>query len=107
MVEGDFDFEQYESEIPELYKDIKKVDSEGRVWYPNVVNIKGKGTVFANGKTVKDWQWSAIKSVPLTEEEKQMPRFKNQEFKSDSSSLSHFGNDYIEALDYIGFFEVK
>ena len=106
MVEGEFDFEEYESGIPELYKDIKRVDSEHRVWYPHVVNIIGKGTVFANGKSADNWFWSSIKSIPLTEDEKKNTKFKNQTHKSDSASLTNFGNDYIEALDSIGFFEL-
>ena len=104
---NEFDFEEFESTIPELYKDIKKVDAENRVWYPQAINIIGKGTVFANGSTKDEWNWCAIKSVLLTEEEKQNPRFKNQTHKSDPKSLKNFEKDFIEALDYIGFFEVE
>jgi hypothetical protein len=106
MVEG-YDFEQFELALPELHKDIKMKDCQGRVWYPQVVNIQGKGTVFANGKSPESWQWSAIKSVELTEEEKQLPKFKNQTHKSDSTSLQNFGKDFVEACDYIGFFDVN
>ena len=106
MVEG-YDFDQFELGLPELYKDIKTKDSQGRIWYPQVINIKGRGTVFANGKSAESWQWSAIKSVELTEEEKQLPKFKNQTHKSDSTSLQNFGKDFIEACDYIGFFDAK
>jgi len=107
MVENEFNFEEFESSLPELYKDIKKIDSKNRVWYPQAINIQGKGTVFAKGPNKDNWQWSAIKSIELTEEEKTLPKFKNQTHKSDSSSLQDFGKDFIEACDYIGFFDVK
>jgi len=102
--DSEFDFEEFESTLPELYKDLKAIDSEKRVWYPQAINIPNKGTVFANGKNAEAWEWSAIKTVPLTEEEKQLPKFKGQSYKSDSKSLQSFGNDFIEACDYIGFF---
>jgi hypothetical protein len=106
MKENDFDKDQFEETLPELYKDIKKIDESGRYWYPQSINIAGKGTVFANGKTKDEWAWSAIKSVPLTEEEEKNPRFKDQQYKSDSSTLKSFEKDFIEACDYIGFFDI-
>jgi transcription elongation factor Elf1 len=102
MKEGEYDVESYEMEMPELYKDVKKVDSEGRVWYPSVVNIQEKGTVFMNGTSAEDSRWSAIRNVELTEEDKQKPIFKGKTHKSDSSSLKDFGNDYLSCLEYIG-----
>lgn len=107
MREGEFNFEEFESQMPELYKDIKYTDSEGRVWYPNVINVEGKGTVFANGASKDDWRWSAILSVPLTKEEKKSTRFKGKSYKSDSKTLKDFGTDYFAACDYIGMFDIK
>jgi hypothetical protein len=107
MREGEFNFEEFESSLPELYRDLKCTDSEGRIWYPQAINIQGKGTVFANGKTKDTWEWSAIKSIPLTKKEKSNIRFKGQTHKSDSSSLQSFGKDFIEACDYIGFFNAE
>lgn len=107
MIENEFDFEEFESKLPELYKDLKIVDSENRVWYPQAINILEKGTVFANGKSKYSWQWSAIKTIELTEEEKQNPKFKGQFYKSDSKTLQNFRMDFIEACDYIGFFDIK
>jgi hypothetical protein len=98
----EFDFEEYEKELPHLYVDSKKQDEEGRVWYPNVVNIQDKGTVFLNGTCKEDSKWSAIKNVKLTKQEKQDPRFKGKSHKSDSETLVDFGNDYLSALEYIG-----
>jgi hypothetical protein len=101
MKEGEFDFETYEETLPELYKDAKKVDDKKRVWYPNVVNIPDKGTVFLNGSCVEDSRWSAIKSVKLTTAEKKNPKFKGKTHKSDSKTLQDFGGDYLSALEYI------
>lgn len=102
MVEGEYDVESYEEQLPELYKDMKRVDSEKRVWYPSVVNIHDKGTVFMNGTCKEDARWSAIINVPLTEEDKEKPVFKGKTHKSDPKSLKDFGNDYLSALEYIG-----
>lgn len=104
MVEGEFNFGEYEETIPELYKDIKYVDDKKRVWYPISINIANKGTVFLSGKSIEEVQWSAIKVVLLTEQEKKQPKYKNLTYKSDAKSLQHFGNDFIEACDYIGVF---
>ena len=105
MKEGETFFENQLSVLPELYKDIKEIDAEGRVWYPISLNIPDKGTVFLNGKTAENTFWSAIKVVSLTEEEKQQPKYKNLQYKSDPKSLKEFGSDFIEACDYIGLFE--
>jgi len=104
MKEGEFDFVGYEETLPYLYKNIKHTDEEGRVWYPISINIPDKGTVFLNGTSVDDVQWSGIKVVELTEEEKQQPKYKGLAYKSDAKSLQSFGNDFIEACDYVGIF---
>jgi len=104
MKEGDYDVEAYEETLPELYKDIKKIDPEGRVWYPISINLETKGTVFANGNSKDNWQWSAIQTVELTEEELKDPKYKGKAFKSDAKSLKHFGTDFIEACSHIGIF---
>lgn len=106
ILEGEYDVEQYEAELPLLYKDLKKTDSKGRVWYPNAINIPDKGTVFASGKSADNWGWTAIKVRPLTAEEKEQLANKGIEYKSDSSTLRNFGNDFIEALDYLGYFSI-
>ena len=102
--EGEFDIEAYEETLPELYKDVKYIDEEKRIWYPISINIPDKGTVFLNGKTSENTFWSAIKVVSLSEEEKQQPKYKGLEYKSDAKSLKGFSNDFIEACDYIGLF---
>lgn len=105
MKEGEFDFEGYEEILPELYKDVKHQDEEGRVWYPITINLEDKGTVFLNGKSADSVEWAGIKVTELTEEEKGQPKFKDKKYKSDAKSLKSFGNDFIEACDYVGMFE--
>jgi hypothetical protein len=107
MREGEFNFEEYEKNLPELYKDIKTVDEEGRVWYPNIINIESVGTVFANGASKDEWEWCGILNVELIQEEKESPRFKGKNYKSDSKSLKNFGRDYFAACDYVGLFDIK
>jgi hypothetical protein len=102
MRDGEFDFEEYEKEFPQLYIDSKILDDNNKFWYPNIVNIPDKGTVFLNGTCVEDAQWSAIKSVELNEEEKQNPKFKGKTHKSDSNTLTDFAGDYLSALEFIG-----
>lgn len=102
MVEGEYNAEEYESELPSLYIDTKKVDNKNRVWYPNVVNIQDKGTVFLNGASAEYTEWSAILNVPLGKEDKKKAIFKGKTHKSDPNSLKNFGQDYLSALEYIG-----
>ena len=107
MKEGEFDFTEYEETLPELYKDVKHTDSEGRVWYPITVNVPTRGTVFLFGTQADDIRWAAIKAIPLTESELKEPKYKDLTHKSDAKSLKYFGNDFIEACDYIGIFEME
>ena len=45
---------------PELYKDIKHIDKEGRVWFPATITLPGQGMVFADGSGKEDWKWSGV-----------------------------------------------
>jgi DNA-directed RNA polymerase subunit RPC12/RpoP len=104
MKEGEFDLEQFEEILPELYKDLKYVDDKKRIWYPLVVQNE-TGIVFVDGSSKENWGWGAIKNRPLTEEEKQIFINENKEvppYKSDSSTLEHFGKmGFLKALNYI------
>ena len=104
MKEGEFDFTAFEETMPELYKDVKYTDQESRVWYPISINLPDRGTVFLNGTSAEDIKWSAIKVIELTEEEKKEPKYKGLTYKSDAKSLQNFGEDFIEACDYVGLF---
>lgn len=106
MKEGEFDFSELESTMPELYKDIKQVDSKGRVWYPHIINLEDKGTVFVNGTDKENWQWSVIKTKKLTKKEQKEPRFKEKKYKSDPKTMKNFGKDYFSACEYLGLFDL-
>jgi hypothetical protein len=107
--EGEFDFEELESTLPELYKAIKIKDNENCIWYPSVVNIEEKGIVFVIGTNIDDWEWAGSLHTPVLEEEKE--RFKRPDgtyakFKNDPQTLKRFGRvGYINALSYIGALE--
>jgi len=82
--------------LPELYKDLIYVDSNGLNWMPSAVNDPEKGMIYADGSNKENWQWAAVKSLIS---ETGTP-------KMDMKNLKHFGErDYIEALDYIGMFQ--
>ncbi len=109
MIEGEFDFEQYEETLPELYKDIKQTDDSNRVWYPITINIEDKGTVFAKGTSVENWQWAGIKVKEVSKEEQEKFKIpgtdKAYKYKTDMTTLKEFSQkDFMEALDYINFF---
>lgn len=94
---------------PELFKDIRKKDSEGRVWFPATITVPNSGMVFADGTSKKDWGWSAVKSIPLSEEEIKSGRFPaGQTTKMDMNNVKKFPRDkgFIDALEEIGFFGI-
>jgi hypothetical protein len=80
-----------ESLIPQLYLDLKFQDPKGHYWYPSTVILEDKSMVFADGKSVEDWKWAAVQS---------------KDGKADMSTKQEYEqHDFMEALDYIGFFE--
>jgi len=91
---------------PELYKDLKFVDSDNRAWLPATITLPEKGMAFIDGVNSKEWAWAGVKAIPLTEEElKTFP--KGQTFKMDMQNVKHFGQrDFMDALEYIGFFQL-
>jgi hypothetical protein len=107
MKEGsDFYTEQIET-LPELYKDLMFTDSKNKIWMPSAINLPQQGMVFANGNSSSNWMWSAVKAVPVSEEEKTkypIPGKKGEyyEWRMDMSTIAHFSErDYMEALSYI------
>jgi hypothetical protein len=103
--EGEYDIEKFEEFMPELYKDLKYVENESRVWYPLIIQNE-VGLVFIDGTNKENWGWGGIKNKPLTKEEKQIYIEQEKEvppYKSDSSTLKHFGkNGFFQALQHIG-----
>ena len=108
MKEGEQFFIEQQETLPELYKALFYTDNEGKVWMPSAINLPKQGMVFANGNTADHWKWSAVKAVPVSEEEKTkypIPGKKGQyyEFRMDMSTIAHFDEkDYMESLSYIG-----
>ena len=111
MVVGEFDFEQYEETLPELSKEIKVMDGSERVWYPITVNIEDKGTVFAKGTNLMNWQWAGVKVKEVSKEEQQKFKIpgtdKTYKFKTDMKTMEDFSQgNFMDALEYIGFFKI-
>ena len=108
MKEGEQIMEEQMEILPELYKDLKFEDEDSQIWFPSTVNLPSQGMVFANGSTIKNWKWAAVKAVKITEEEKEKypkPGKKDEyyEHRMDMSTMKQFEErDYMEALSYIG-----
>lgn len=93
---------------PELYKDLLHIDENNRVWAPATISLPEKGMVFLDGSNKENWQWAAVKSALITEEDRKLKQFpKDQTHKMDMKSIKHFGQrDFMDACDEIGFFNV-
>lgn len=108
MKEGEEFYEQQIAILPELYKDLFYKDEKGKTWMPSSVNIPTQGMIFANGSSIKDWKWAAVKAIPVTEKEKTkypIPGKKNEyyEWRMDMTTLQMFPErGFMEALSYIG-----
>ena len=90
---------------PELYKDLKFKDSDGRIWLPSTITLPNKGMVFIDGTSKDSWKWSAVRAIPLTEGDKRVS--KDQTHKMDMKNARLFQErDFMDALEAIGFFEV-
>ena len=92
---------------PELYKDLMHTDKLKRVWFPATITLPEKGMVFIDGTSTKDWKWSAVKSIPLTEEELKSGKFpEGQTFKMNVKEAQKFSQkDFMDALEVIGFYD--
>ena len=94
--------------LPELYKDLFFKDKNGMIWVPSIINLPQQGMIFANGTNSNEWKWSAVKAVPVIEEEKTkypIPGKEGQfyEWRMDMTTISHFDErGFIDALSYIG-----
>jgi hypothetical protein len=108
MKEGESFYEEQLSILPELYKDLLFTDEEGKIWMPTTINVPTQGMVFANGSSKEQWNWAAVKAVPVTEEEKEkypIPGKQGEyyERRMDMTTLEGFPErEFMEALSYIG-----
>lgn len=112
LMTSDSEFLEEQLEVlPELYKDLIFQDKKGYHWMPSAINNPKQGMVFADGKNIKEWKWSAIKALPISEKEKTnfpIPGKEEEyyEYKMDMKSLKKFSErDFMDALDYIGAFD--
>ena len=94
---------------PELYKDLMHVDKNNRVWFPATITLPEKGMVFIDGTSKEDWKWAAVKAVEITEEDRKMKQFPtDQKYKMDMENKSlHEKNDFMDALEVMGFFSIQ
>ena len=110
LIEETQELKNIELQLPELYKDLKFVDSNKQVWFPSVINIFDQGIVFVNGTSINDWEWVAIKSKEIDESEKEKfpipgTTGKFYQKKPDLTTQTNFGNKgFMDALEFIGFF---
>lgn len=93
---------------PELYKTLLHTDKEKRVWAPATISLPEKGMVFIDGVSKDEWNWAAVKAIPITKEERKSKNFpKEQTHKMDMQNAEKYGKkDFMDALEYIGFFKV-
>ena len=93
---------------PELYKDLMHIDKNNRAWFPATITLPGKGMVFADGTSKDDWSWSAVKAIPITDEDRKLKQYPaDQDFKMDMANAQKFGKgDFMDALEYIGFYKI-
>ena len=80
-----------EATLPELYKDLRFKDKEGKYWYPNSVILDDKSMVFAEGTNVQDWMWTAVQA---------------KDGKTDMTTKKEFQiHEFMDALEYIDYFK--
>jgi len=82
---------EMEATLPELYKDLRFKDKEGKYWYPNSVILDDKAMVFAEGTNVQDWMWTAVQA---------------KDGKTDMTTKKEFQiHEFMDALEYIDYFK--
>ena len=97
---------KYKEVLPELYKALEFKDDKGLYWYPTSVVMDDKSMVFAEGVSVENWKWSAIKSKEIPETDR--ANFKNETHTADYSTKQEYAErDFMDALEYVGYFNQK
>lgn len=106
MIEGSKLVEDTLQTSPELYKDLMFVDENKLVWFPATITLPEKGMVFLDGTSKENWRWAAVKTIEISEEEKEK-FIKGQTHKMDMKNIQYFDQrDFMDALDVVGFFAV-
>ena len=97
---------KYKEVLPELYKALEFIDDKKFHWYPTSVVMENKSMIFAEGTSIEDWKWAVVKSKEVAEADRE--KFKGATHVADMTTKKEFNErDFIEALDYIGYFEKK
>lgn len=108
MTEGSKTIADLLETSPELYKELLHTDKDKRVWAPATISLPEKGMVFIDGVSKDEWNWAAVKAIPITKEERKNKNFpKEQTYKMDMQNAQKYSKkDFMDALEYIGFFKV-
>lgn len=106
MIEGNELVTTVSNTAPELYRDLRYVDKDGKVWMPSTITLPNVGMVFLDGTDVENWRWAGVLAIPISAEERsKFPA--EQTHKMDLKNAKYFSkNDYMDALEYIGFFKL-
>ena len=92
MKKGSKFFDEQFELLPEIYKVLMDEEENGKIWMPTHINVKDKGSVFANGSDRKNWKWAGVKAI----------KDKEKGYKTDMSTVKYFEEcDFMEALSYI------
>lgn len=101
--------EQIFQSLPELFKDLC-IESEGRLWFPNVLNWENVGILFPDGFNKENWEWTVAPCIPIPEnQQKNYPvRDKPGKFHTTKTSFPDaikFGKNFMLALSML--YELK
>jgi hypothetical protein len=108
MKDGEIFWEEQFNALPELHKDLVFKDKNDQYWIPNTINHHDKGMVFANGSSVDNWHWAAVKALKVPDNEKQKFPIPGKlgeyyEYRMDMENVEKFKErDYMDALSHIG-----
>ena len=94
---------------PELYKDLLFEDDTKKVWSPATITLPNKGMVFLDGSSKEAWQWAAVNSIEITEEDRKTKTYpEGQTHRMDMKNIKYFGQrEFMDALEIIGFYDIN
>lgn len=109
LVEGSEIQKAFHATLPQLYADLKHIDSENKTWYPATINMEKKGIIFVNGTSVSDWKWTVMKATEIKDEEKEKFKKGVGEYfthKIDAKTQRDYPRaGFLDAAEYLGLFE--
>ena len=97
---------KYKELLPELYKALEYIDNKGLRWYPTAVTMEDKSMIFAEGVSIQEWKWAAVKSKEIPEADRE--KFKGETHTADYSTKKEYNErEFMDALEYVGYFDKK